>query len=179
MLLLIGLVVIGIGVLAGMLQSVRLYSRFTAILRSQRLCKVYGIIMMVQLLQNCSDLTLGVCFCDWLDCPAHWFGHHSLIIRSEAYRWYGLVVLCSVRAGATCKDYVESMISTTRINAILYGKDQRIISPLSTTLQVLTKSALNCLLDCAGAVYAIKSKELFEFEKIADHHKAFQNSLLL
>eukprot|EP01112_Ceratiomyxa_fruticulosa_P023612 TRINITY_DN9107_c0_g2_i1.p1 TRINITY_DN9107_c0_g2~~TRINITY_DN9107_c0_g2_i1.p1 ORF type:complete len:184 (-),score=23.83 TRINITY_DN9107_c0_g2_i1:138-689(-) len=56
-----------------------------------------------------------------------------------------------------CADEVRLMILTTRINAVLFG--------------------INCILDIAGAIYAIKSKELFEFQEIADHHIKFQREV--
>jgi len=118
-LLLVGIVVILIGICA-------------AVFRSKRLCKIYGLIMMIF---------------------AFIIGLTSLLTGLEA------VVLTSALKDildANCADAVNSMIQTNRINSIL--------------------DAINCILDCAGALYAIKSKELFEFQEIAEHHAAFQKS---
>jgi len=121
-LLLIGVCIILVGVMA-------------ALLRSKRLCKVYGIIMMVYaFVIGLTALLTGL----------------DTIVLSSAVEHVDAPL---------CREYVESMIDTTRVNSILY--------------------ALNCILDCCGAIYAIKSKELFEFQEIQSHHSTFQNSLLL
>eukprot|EP00026_Physarum_polycephalum_P014625 Phypoly_transcript_15162.p1 GENE.Phypoly_transcript_15162~~Phypoly_transcript_15162.p1 ORF type:complete len:204 (+),score=9.16 Phypoly_transcript_15162:100-711(+) len=56
----------------------------------------------------------------------------------------------------TCISMVKSMVSTSKVTAVLFG--------------------INCVLDIIGAIYAIKSKELFEFQEIDDHHNSFHKS---
>eukprot|EP01119_Soliformovum_irregulare_P022769 TRINITY_DN7846_c0_g1_i2.p1 TRINITY_DN7846_c0_g1~~TRINITY_DN7846_c0_g1_i2.p1 ORF type:complete len:205 (-),score=30.13 TRINITY_DN7846_c0_g1_i2:110-724(-) len=121
-LLFVGLIVISLGVVA-------------ALWRSRKMCKIYGIIMMIY---------------------AFVIGLTSLLTGLDT------IVLSSALEhiqDSVCKTFVSSMIGTSRMNAILY--------------------ALNCILDCLGAIYAIKSKELFDFQEIANHHNEFQKSLLL
>jgi len=121
-LLLIGMFVIFVGVAA-------------AIFRSKRMCKIYGIIMMIYaFVIGLTALLTGL----------------DTIVLSSAVKHVD---------GAICKEYVESMINTTRVNSILY--------------------ALNCIACCCGAIYAIKSKELFEFQEIASQHRNFEKTLLL
>jgi hypothetical protein len=75
----------------------------------------------------------------------------------------------------------DSMISTYRINALLYGIVLFILLCcfLIFCLVFSFGIALNCILDCAGAVWSIKSKELFEFQEIAQHHNDFQKTMAL
>jgi len=121
LLLVIGVAVVFVGALA-------------ALLRSKKLCRVYGLIMMVySFVIGLTSLLTGL----------------DSIVLSDA-------VDQIQETDPECADEVRLMISTTRINAILF--------------------ALNCLLDIAGAVYAIKSKELFEFQEIVEHHQEFQKS---
>jgi len=55
-----------------------------------------------------------------------------------------------------CRSFVESMVHVARFNSVLY--------------------ALSCLLDLAGAMYAIKSKEHFQLQEIHEHHERFASS---
>jgi hypothetical protein len=55
-----------------------------------------------------------------------------------------------------CRSFVESMVHVSRFNAVLYG--------------------ISCLLDLAGAMYAIKSKEQFQLQEIQEHHERFASS---
>jgi len=122
-LLCVGVVVILIGILA-------------ATLRSKRLCRFYGLIMMIY------AFVIGL--------TALLTGLDVVVLKSA---------LKSLLIGTECHTYVASMIHTTEINSILF--------------------AINCILDCAGAIYAIKSKELFEFQAIADRHAKLQANINL
>ena len=50
-----------------------------------------------------------------------------------------------------CEKIAFMMVDTARDHSILYG--------------------INCLLDCAGAVYAIYAKQLFDYETIENSHR--------
>jgi len=56
-----------------------------------------------------------------------------------------------------CASAMREMVDNTRVHSILY--------------------AINCFLDCAGALFAIKSKETFEFQEIQDHHTKYTRSI--
>jgi len=105
-----------------------------AILRSKKLCRIYGLIMMVySFVIGLTSLLTGL----------------DSIVLSDAIK--------TLEENDTiCAEDVRMMITTTRINAILF--------------------AINAILDIAGAIFAIKSKELFEFQEIAQHHSNFQRS---
>jgi len=103
-----------------------------ALFRSKRFCKYYGLIMVAY------SFVIGL--------TALLTGLDSIVLHDAIERM----------EDSHCKSEVQLMITTTRINAVLF--------------------ALNAILDVAGAIYAIKSKELFEFQEIAEHHTSFHKS---
>lgn len=120
------LFVIGLGII--------LIGVAAALLRRKTLCKLYGLIMLVySFVVGLTSLLTGL---------------DTIVLDDAVNQLNGVDLDCA-------KD-VRSMVTTSRINAILFG--------------------INCLLDIAGAIYAIKSKEFFEFQEIATHHAAFHKS---
>jgi len=102
-----------------------------AIMRSKKLCRIYGLIMMVySFVIGLTSLLTGL----------------DSIVLTDAIK--------TLNGDNNCTEDVQMMITTTRINAILF--------------------AINAILDIAGAIFAIKSKELFEFQEIAQHHHNYQ-----
>merc|ERR1711871_612813 len=51
-----------------------------------------------------------------------------------------------------CREMAQMMVNTNRNHAILYG--------------------INCILDCAGAIFAIQSHQVFEYEDIESNHRS-------
>jgi len=102
-----------------------------AFLRRKSMCRVYGLIMLIYaFILGLTSLLTGL----------------DTIVLEDAAKQIN-------EADQDCANDVHSMISTSKINAVLF--------------------AVNCLLDIAGAVYAIKARELFEFQEIASHHTTF------
>mmetsp|Transcript_1364 Transcript_1364/g.3170 ORF Transcript_1364/g.3170 Transcript_1364/m.3170 type:complete len:206 (+) Transcript_1364:117-734(+) len=109
---------------------------FAALGRSKRLCRIYGLIMMVY---------------------AFVIGLTSVLVGLMAVVLDG--ALSEITDDRYCARIVGGMVHTARVNSILY--------------------AINCVLDIAGAIYAIKSKELFAYQEIAAHHQNFQRTFKL
>jgi hypothetical protein len=51
-----------------------------------------------------------------------------------------------------CRAMAQMMVDTNKSHAILYG--------------------INCVLDCAGAIFAIQSHQVFEYEDIESRHRS-------
>jgi len=102
-----------------------------AVLRNKTMCKLYGLIMLI--------------YCFILGLTSLLTGLDTVVLEGAAKQIDA--------SNPKCISSVMSMITTSRINAVLFG--------------------INCLLDIAGAIYAIKSKEVFEFQEIESHHNSF------
>jgi len=120
------LFVVGLGII--------LIGAGAAILRKKTMCRVYGFFMLLYaFMLGLTSLLTGL----------------DTIVLEDAAKEID-------EADWECAGDVRSMISTAKVNSILF--------------------AVNCLLDIAGAVYAIKSRELFEFQEIATHHTEFHKN---
>jgi len=108
---------------------------FAGCFRSQKLCKVYGGVMIV--------------FAFFIGLTCLLTGLNTAILSTAQ----------GTTSDSTCKTYLKSMVFHSTANSFFYG--------------------LSCILDVIGAIYAIKSKQLFDFQEIASHHDNYQKSLLL
>jgi len=105
-----------------------------AIFRNKTMCKLYGLILLVySFVLGLTSLLTGL----------------DTVVLEDASKDID-------DTNSFCLSSVASMITTSRIVAVLFG--------------------VNCVLDIVGAIYAIKSKELFEFQEIEDHHSRFHKN---
>jgi hypothetical protein len=117
----------------------------------------------------------GVIGCGLL--AVHWRHQYLLYIYGSCMLFFSLVIGLTAMLTALEEPMLE--LAASNVDGVDEICLQQAVDMLNGARDHATLAALGCLVDTAGAIFAIRSKELFNYEEIASKHAEIVRSTAL